>query len=136
METTITYRKGVQFEIEARGHRIICDQPVENHGDDGGMSPPELLLGALGSCAAYYAAAYLGARNLAAEDLRVHVRGEKALRPARMSSFSIDIDLPEQAAADPRHREGILRAVKNCLIHNTLLSAPAIEVNLHAAVTI
>jgi hypothetical protein len=28
---------------------------------------------------------------------------------------------------DPRHEEGILRAVKACLIHNTLLHAPAIE---------
>jgi hypothetical protein len=28
---------------------------------------------------------------------------------------------------DPRHHEGVLRAVKLCLVHNTLLHPPAIE---------
>jgi len=35
---------------------------------------------------------------------------------------------------DPGHYTGILRAVKLCLIHNTLLNAPAIDVVLNAPV--
>ena len=31
---------------------------------------------------------------------------------------------------EPRHREGILRASKNCLIHNTLVHAPSIVIEL------
>src|SRR5437763_9744786 len=36
MEVTARYSGGVAFEVEARGHRIICDQPKENSGADGG----------------------------------------------------------------------------------------------------
>jgi hypothetical protein len=34
---------------------------------------------------------------------------------------------------DPHHEAGILRAVKACLIHNTLLHAPEIETVVNVA---
>ena len=55
MEVLTQYLGAVQFEITARQHTLICDQPGENNGYDEGMTPPELLLASLGSCAAYYA---------------------------------------------------------------------------------
>ena len=36
-------------------------------------------------------------------------------------------------ALDPRHEEGIVRAVKACLIHHTLLNAPEIETVVNGA---
>ena len=47
-------------------HRIICDQYVSDggHGNDEGVTPPELLLASLGACAGHYAAEYLRARSL------------------------------------------------------------------------
>ena len=50
---------------------------------------------------------------------------EKAKNPARLGSFHIEVAVP---GLDERHRTGILRAVKSCLIHNTLLHAPEIEI--------
>jgi hypothetical protein len=29
MEVCVTYRDGVQFQAESRGHRILSDQPLE-----------------------------------------------------------------------------------------------------------
>ena len=55
MEASVEYLGAAQFEIQARQHRIVSDQPIENGGDNEGMTPPELLLASLGSCAAYYA---------------------------------------------------------------------------------
>ena len=59
MEVIIHHLGNVRFEATARGHRVLCDQPFENHGSDAGMTPPELLLSSLGTCAGYYAAEYL-----------------------------------------------------------------------------
>jgi hypothetical protein len=53
MEVVIEHLGAVQFEIKARGHAIVTDQPRENGGFDEGMTPPELLLASLGSCAAF-----------------------------------------------------------------------------------
>ena len=53
MEITVEHLGAVQFEIRARQHTIVCDQPETNGGFDEGMTPPELMLASLGSCANY-----------------------------------------------------------------------------------
>jgi uncharacterized OsmC-like protein len=72
----------------------------------------------------------LKARKLRAEGLEVKVSAEKAARPARLASFHIEVTAP---GLDERHQAGILRAAKACLIHNTLLGGPSIEVAVNAA---
>ena len=134
MEVTAEYLGGVKFEVGTRGHRLMCDQPLSNGGSDEGMTPPEFLLASLATCAGYYAAQYLNARHLPAQGLTVRVNAEKASQPARLGSFLIEVDAPALDQAD-RHQAGLLRAVKACLIHNTLLEAPKIEVEVHVAAT-
>ncbi|MGA3042759.1 MAG: OsmC family protein [Bryobacteraceae bacterium] len=125
MEVSAQYFGDSKFEVAARGHRIICDQPLDNGGSDAGMSPPEFLLASLATCSAYYAAQYLKARGLPADGLQVRVNAEKAAQPARLASFQIEVTVP---GLDARHQTGILRAAKACLIHNTLLGTPHIEI--------
>ncbi len=127
MEVTAKYLGGTQFDAIARGKHVICDQPVHNGGSDEGMSPPEFLLASLATCAAYYAAQYLNTRHLPAEDLEVRVTAEKGSQPARLAAFRIEVTAP---GLDDRHQAGVLRAAKACLVHNTLLEAPEIEVTV------
>jgi uncharacterized OsmC-like protein len=131
MEVTVGHVAGLQFECAARGHRILSDQPRELGGDDKGMTPPELLLAALGACAGYYAGEYLRVRSLSIAGLAVRVTAEKATQPARLGALHIDVEAP--AAREERYREGLVRAVKKCLIHNTLLHPPEIEVSVAGA---
>ena len=130
MEVMAQYLGDSKFEVAARGHRVICDQPRENGGSDEGMSPPEFLLASLAACAAYYAAQYLKTRGLAVEDLKVRVTAEKAAKPARLASFRIEVTPP---ILEERNQASLLRAVQACLIHNTLLGSPNIEIALNAA---
>lgn len=129
MDIKVRYLDGVRFEAQARGHRVICDQPTANKGEDTGMTPPEFLLVSLGTCAGYYAAEYLRTRNLPIEGLEVNVAAEKASGPARLGKFKIEVHTPSLEA---RHLDGILRAVKACLIHNTLLHAPEVGIEIMA----
>ncbi len=124
MEVTIQHLGGVKFEAEARGHRVICDQPPANGGTDEGMTPPEFLLAALGTCAGFYAAQYLKTRQLSAAGLAVKVVAEKAAQPARLGSFRIEVTVPH---LDAHHQAGVERAVKACLVHNTMINTPVIE---------
>jgi uncharacterized OsmC-like protein len=110
---------------------VVCDQPADNAGTDEGMTPPEFLLASLGTCAGFYAVQYLNARGLPSSGLQVRVSGEKAKAPARVASFLIEISVP--GLQDERHREGVLRAAKSCLIHNTLLNPASIETVLRPA---
>lgn len=131
MEVKIQHLGNVKFEASTRGHRVICDQPPENGGFDTAMTPPEYLLVSLGTCAGYYAAQYLKTRSLSSEGLEIKVSAEKLKQPARVGDFRIEVTVP---GLDPQHEAGILRAVKTCLIHNTLLQPPVIETVVHAPV--
>ena len=130
MEVKIQHLGNVKFEAIARGHRAVCDQPPDNGGADAGMTPPEFLLVSLGTCAGFYAAQYLKLHTLPAEGLEINVSAEKAKAPARLGTFRIEVIAP---GLDERHEAGVLRAVHACLIHNTLLNAPAIETVVHSA---
>ena len=126
MKIEIDYTGGSRFLARSSTHTVVSDQPIENGGSDTGMTPPELLLAALGTCAGYYAAQYRKIRKLPAEGLTVTVNAEKATQPARVGFFKIEVNL--QAALEARHLTGIERAVHSCLIHNTLLQPPRIEI--------
>jgi putative redox protein len=134
-ETHVRFLDGVSFEVESRGHKLICDQPADNGGADSGMTPPELLLASLATCAGFYAVQYLKARKLPEQGLNVKVTAEKAMQPPRLGSFRIEVESP--AADDEKHREGLRRAVEKCLIHHTLLHPPVIEIAIQPlAVTV
>jgi len=119
MEVKVEHLGAVQFEIKARQHTIPCDQPQESGGFDEGMTPPELLLASLGSCAGFYAAQYLRKYKLADQGTRVRVTADKLKDPARIDNFRIEIDAPVE------------RAVHHCLIHNTLLHRPQIKIEVN-----
>jgi len=130
MKTVVRYLGNTRFEATARGHRVTCDQPVDNQGSDAGMTPPEFLLVSLGTCAGYYAAQYLKTRALDTDGLTVRVSAEKATQPARLASFVIEVEAPE---VDAKYGDGLMRAVKTCLIHNTLSHTAAIDLRVHTA---
>jgi putative redox protein len=132
MEVTVEHLGAVQFEIKARQHTISCDQPAENGGYDEGMTPPELLLASLGSCAGFYAAQYLRKYKLATEGTRVRVTADKLKEPARIDNFRIDIETTVELS--DQHRAGVEKAVHHCLIHNTLLHPPQMRIEVKAAV--
>jgi len=128
MEVTVEHLGAVQFEIRARQHSIVSDQPVASGGFDEGMTPPELMLASLGSCVGYYAAQYLRKKGLASEGTHVRVSAGKVTGPARLENFKIELRLPVLIEDD--HRKGVEEAVHHCLIHNTLLNPPKITIEV------
>jgi uncharacterized OsmC-like protein len=92
------------------------------------LTPPELLLGSLGSCAAYCTIEYLRTRDLARSNVRVTVTAEKLLKPPRLGSIRVQVHCP--VPLTPEHTVGLLNSVRQGFVHNTLLSPPEIKVEL------
>lgn len=134
MEISVEHLGSLQFEIKARSHSIVSDQPIGDGGFDEGMTPPELLLASLGSCTGFYAAQYLRKHKLATEGSRVRVTCDKVKDPVpRMTNFVIEIDSPVELTEE--HRKGVHDAVEHCLVSNTLLHAPKISLKVEGAVS-
>ena len=132
MEVLVQHLGAVQFEIKARQHTIVSDQPAENNGYDEGMTPPELLLASLGSCVAYYAVDYFKRNNLSQEGTTVRVTAEKVKGPFRLDNFKVEVDVPGEL--EDAHLKGVEEAAHRCLIHNTLLHSPQIKIEIKAPV--
>ena len=128
MQVHVQQLENVKFAIHARSHTVICDQPADNSGTDEGMTPPELMLASLGSCAAFYAVQYLKTRNLATSGVEVTVNAEKLKSPARLGNFQIDVFCPVPLTQE--QQMGLVRSVHSCLVHNTLMSVPEIAIEL------
>ena len=133
MEVRIRHIKGNQFEANTRGHRVLCDQPTENHGDNAGMTPPELFLASIGACAMHYGAEYLRTRGLPLPGLDIRITGTKGGQPVRVAEIDLSVNVP---ALDSRHRQGLIRAIEACLLHRTLLNPPRIGVKLASEETV
>ncbi len=141
MEVLVEHIGAVQFEVSTRGHKVICDQPTEVGGDNEGMTPPEFLLASLGSCAAYYAVDYLKRNNLLVEGTKVVTRAEKVkpkvipgekLAGVRIDNFRIEVLVPRDLT--PEQHKGVEDAVHRCLVHNTLLHPPKMELHITSEV--
>jgi putative redox protein len=128
MEVKVKQMDRFKFNIGARSHSVISDQPTENGGEDVGMTPPELMLASLGACAEFYAVQYLRTRKLNDCGVEATVTAEKLMQPARLGNFRIHVTCPAELSAE--QTEGLRRSVHHCLIHNTLLSSPSIEIEL------
>ncbi len=127
MNVKVRCQGGVKFEMTARSHKVLSDQPFDNDGTDSAMTPPELFLSSLGACAAYYAEEYLRVRGLPDEELELRISALKGEKPARITSLHIDVIAP---GLTQRHRDGLLRAVDACLITNTLHTPPHMDVRV------
>ena len=105
MEIKVKLLEKSRFEVQARSHRLICDQPIENGGDNEGMTPPELMLASLGACAEFYAVQFLRTRKLDEAGVEVRVTAEKQPPPARLGNFRIHVLCP--AALSAEQTEGL-----------------------------
>ncbi|WP_035984844.1 OsmC family protein [Leptolyngbya sp. KIOST-1] len=128
MDVHVTYQDGVKFQASCRGHTILSDQPLNNYGQDQGMTPPEWFLASLGACVGFYAVKYLEARHLATSGLDIAVTADKTTDPLRIDH--IHIQVKTSVPLESRHQKGLERAVDACIIHNTLTHPPTMTTEI------
>jgi uncharacterized OsmC-like protein len=91
------------------------------------MTPPELMLSALGCCAMHYATEYLRTRHLPFDSAELRISAVKGGQPARLTEIEIEVDAPALSA---RARNGLMKAIDACLLKRTLADPPKLKVTL------
>lgn len=67
---------GLQVENEARGLKILVDEPEQAGGTNTGITPVEALLAALGSCQTICAFAFARLKRIKLEGFHVELEGD------------------------------------------------------------
>lgn len=100
-------KEGMKVEAEARGHKVIIDEPENVGGTDKGMTPVEMVLAGFAGCVSITAKAFAESCGVELNDLEVETEGDiddKAMRSADVDSgykevrlkIKIDSDSPEE----------------------------------------
>lgn len=133
MKATIESAGGVASRVRIGSHELLFDQEQKAPGgQDRGPSPLDVLAVAVGACAHYYAAAYLFARKLPVDGLRVSVEADKTRDPVpRIGTFRVRVTLP--VGFPEEHLPAIDRAIRYCPAYGTLTHLPHVELEVYAS---
>ena len=133
MKAIIESVGGVASRARIGSHELIFDQTsTAPGGEDRGPSPLDVLPIAVAACAHYYAAAYLFARKLPVEGLRVAVEAEKTRDPVpRLGTFKICVTLPPSFPEE--HLPAVDRAIRHCPAYGTLTHLPHVDLEVYVS---
>lgn len=114
----VRIRPGAKNHTEAfaRFHRVACDKPFDDGGNDTGMTPEELMLCALGSSAMQRAVAYLRSRGMSLDGVELRVSAEPS--GSGLGEITIDVEAP---GLTQRKRESVLRSIDASPVYQTLV---------------
>ncbi len=122
---TVTRREGLAFTIGLRDHRIVTDMSAAEGGADGGLNPVELLAAALGGCLAIMVQKYCTEHGYTRGDVGVSLTAELVQDPKRVSSFVVDVELPEDVPESAR--EELRGLASRFPVPATLQCGPRVE---------
>ncbi len=126
MKLTVSYHGGTRYDITSGKHRVVTDQPVEEGGQDAGMSPVELFVGSVAGCVGYFVGQFCSRHNIPRDGLTVDAEWAMAERPHRVGTVSVKITLPARITAAQRER--LLKVARGCTVHQSLAVPPKVTI--------
>jgi uncharacterized OsmC-like protein len=112
-----------RFDVKAKDYDFVIDIKGK------GVTPPDALLSAIGSCLGVYIRKYCEGTHLDIKDFTITVEADFCKeQPIRFTAIDVSIDL-KGAALDERRKAALLEFIKNCPVHNTLKGNPETKIS-------
>jgi putative redox protein len=125
---TVAWLDGVRLKAEARSHRVIMDQPLDEGGRDEGLTPVETFIASLAGCIGLFAARFCQRHGISPEGLAIRVEWDYADRPHRVGKIIVRVDLP--ARLEPEMNTRLRKVLEGCTIHQSLARPPEVSLVL------
>lgn len=133
MKLSVSHHGGTRYDIVSGSHRIVTDQPVEDGGQDAGVSPVELFVGSVASCVAYFVGRFCMRHGISQEGLLVEADWDMVENPHRVGYIGLSIHLSQSLTPEVEHR--LLKVAHGCTVHHSLTIAPVIGIALAPHIT-
>jgi putative redox protein len=124
IEVSASWLGGYTAAVDARGHRILIDEPESAGGRDEGMMPTEAFIASLASCFCLAVAHVARRDGVEVSDLRVDAQAERAGKELRYGRIVLTT---RAAVTGGALEELVVRARRVCWVSNTLADPPAVE---------
>jgi len=123
----VSFPGGVRVDATFRGLTVQTDQP-EPLGTNTAMSPYDLFMASLATCAGFYALRFCQQRDLSTEGLGISLTPVRKEGEKKIGLMKLDVRLPE--GFPEKYHEAILRAVDQCAVKKALHEPPDFEVKI------
>ena len=127
----VSFPGGVAVDATFKGHRVHTDQPAPLGGDTA-MSPFDLFLASLATCAGFYALRFCQERHIATEGLGVSLTPQRDPETKRLADVRIEVRLPE--GFPDKYSEAIHRVIDQCAVKKAVLDPPSFTIDVVAPV--
>jgi uncharacterized OsmC-like protein len=128
MKLQVKYEGKKRFKAIVRDHEFTIDLPEKKGGDNSGPTPPEVFIASLASCIGLFAIGYMNVAKLNTDGLAVEVDWSLSEDHTRVDKIDAKVIVPN---AELGKRERALHAaVEKCIIHNTLHTAPEMNIEI------
>jgi putative redox protein len=128
MKLVVSHHGGTRYDIVSGRHRIVTDQPVEDGGQDAGVSPLELFVGSVASCVAYFVGRFCTRHKISQDGFSVEADWAMAENPHRVGRIDLAIHLSHPV--EPDMKERLLKVAHGCTVHQSLIIAPTVDITL------
>ncbi len=129
--------QGFVSDIDAGGHPLVADEPVELGGCDQGPSPYQLLNAALGACTAMTLRLYAERKKLPLsgvlvrlEHAKVHARDCEDCPQENARIDVIEREITLEGDLDAEQRQRLLEIADRCPVHRTLHESVVVRSHL------
>lgn len=99
-KANVVMLSGTRLLCTARSHTIVTDRPLDEGGTDAGFTSGEMLLLAMGSCAAGSLRRHFTEQGTPCNKLHLDVRFDASVAPDRRDRIIIDLTVDENLCAD------------------------------------
>lgn len=124
----VTHRYERSFDVDVRGHSLICDDPATLGGEDQGPTSTELIVAGMAACAAGAATRRLLELGLPHEPMQVSAEFSWEDGGQRIAEVRLLIKLPPEI--EEPAREEVLAEVLHSPAGRLLTSPPEISYEL------
>ena len=129
MKLTVAYHGGTRHDITSGSHHVVTDQPVEDGGQNAGMSPVELFVGSVASCVGYFVGRFCARHQIETQGLRIDAEWTMAENPHRVGTIGLAVYLSHRLSAEQEER--LLKVAHGCTVHQSIAAALAVTIALN-----
>lgn len=123
VEISAVYVGGLRVDAThgPSGAKLNSDAPTDNGGKGESFSPTDLVATALGTCVLTIMGLFADRHELYLEGAKIQVTKEMVTKPIRrIGSLRTVVTVPEGAIQDPKMRERLESAARQCPVHHSL----------------
>ena len=127
-DITVTLPGGKKVDAEIGEFTIRTDQPVKYGGEGSAPEPFTCFLASLATCTGFYVLAYLSARDLPTDNVKVIQHHEGDQKKSRLEKVYLTIQIPPEIPEE--HHQPLIRSAGKCTVKRLIENPPEFDITV------